>query len=451
MRKPFLLLLVSLSLAVLPASLRAEDEERRALWRDTFERVVKKLQEHGADLGVDLAAIARELRPRLDTIKDDAGFHALLSEMLGRFPRSHFALIPPGAYGEEEEGAGSAATPTPAPESRPASRPARRPRVRGGEGTAGLEVLLVEGEPTIARVTSDGPADKAGLRPGFVVLEVDEIELPKLAERIALRTKRDALRSLYLAGAVHGLFSGTPGDEVFVRYRDGGNEVRETTLRLAKDALRITTKLGELPEIEVAWEKRTLRGGVGYVRFNAFFMPLLEPVRSAIRSFKGAPAVVLDLRGNMGGLGAMAPAIAGLFTCPKGTSLGTSKMSMGEIRFAVFPRADALDCPLAVLVDERSASTAEILAAGLQEAGRAVVVGTPSAGAVLLSMVEKLPTGARLQLAFGDYKTPKGRALEGEGAIPDLVVPLARSSLLRGEDNVIEAALRLLEKERKRD
>jgi carboxyl-terminal processing protease len=119
-------------------------------------------------------------------------------------------------------------------------------------------------------------------------------------------------------------------------------------------------------------------------------------------------------------------------------------MRTGELHFPVFPAHDALTVPLVLLVDSGTASTSEILAAGLQESGRAVVVGTRSAGAVLPSIIEKLPTEARLQYAFGDFRTPKGRTLEGEGVVPDLTVPLARSALLRGEDNVVEVARRFL-------
>jgi carboxyl-terminal processing protease len=96
-----------------------------------------------------------------------------------------------------------------------------------------------------------------------------------------------------------------------------------------------------------------------------------------------------------------------------------------------------------VLTDALSASTSEIFALGLQEAGRAVVVGETTAGAALPSIFKRLPTGATLQFAFADFKTPKGVRVEGRGAVPDVPVALDRRSLLAGHDPQLDAALRV--------
>ena len=85
-----------------------------------------------------------------------------------------------------------------------------------------------------------------------------------------------------------------------------------------------------------------------------------------------------------------------------------------------------------------------MLAGALQEMGRVRVVGTTSAGMVLPSVLKTLPSGARLQYPMADFLTTKGHALEGAGVIPDFVVPRSRASLLRGQDNVVEAARKLL-------
>jgi carboxyl-terminal processing protease len=97
-------------------------------------------------------------------------------------------------------------------------------------------------------------------------------------------------------------------------------------------------------------------------------------------------------------------------------------------------------------VDSGSASTSEIFAGGMQELGRAVVVGERTAGAALPSVIQKLPTGALFQYAIGDFKTPKGTLLEGRGVIPNQVVKLTRAGLLAGRDLSLEAAVSALQR-----
>ena len=88
--------------------------------------------------------------------------------------------------------------------------------------------------------------------------------------------------------------------------------------------------------------------------------------------------------------------------------------------------------PVVILTDEGTASTAEIFAAGLQEAGRALVVGDTSLGAVLPSQVESLPGGAVIQYVVADFKTPKGVLLEGRGVQPNRRVVETRAACCRG-------------------
>jgi carboxyl-terminal processing protease len=92
-------------------------------------------------------------------------------------------------------------------------------------------------------------------------------------------------------------------------------------------------------------------------------------------------------------------------------------------------------------VDGLSASTSEIFAGGLQDLGRARVFGTPTAGAALPSVIEKLPNGDGFQYAIANYTSEGGKVLEGRGVIPDVVVAPTREALLAGHDPVLEAAL----------
>lgn len=112
------------------------------------------------------------------------------------------------------------------------------------------------------------------------------------------------------------------------------------------------------------------------------------------------------------------------------------------MKFIVYPQDDVYQGKVVVLTDYGSASTSEIFAAGLQEIGRAKVVGETSAGAVLPSVFDRLPTGATFQYVVSDYKTPKNILLEHRGAIPDTEIKLTRASLLEGRDLQIEEAIK---------
>ena len=113
----------------------------------------------------------------------------------------------------------------------------------------------------------------------------------------------------------------------------------------------------------------------------------------------------------------------------------TAKPSLGRTPYAG---------PLVILTDEGTASASEILAGGLQEAGRARVVGDSTLGAVLPSIIQALPHGAVMQMVVADFKTPKGIMLEGRGVQPDRRVLETRAAFRAGHDPVMDAALTVL-------
>ena len=143
-----------------------------------------------------------------------------------------------------------------------------------------------------------------------------------------------------------------------------------------------------------------------------------------------------------------APGIAGVLGKEE-TSLGTMHMRSGRTNFVAFPQANAYLGPVVILTDGGSASTSEIFAGGLQELGRAVVVGERTAGAALPSFFQKLPTGALFQYAIADFTTPKGMLIEGRGVAPDVEVKLSRRSLLEGRDVQLDAAIEQIRKQSK--
>jgi carboxyl-terminal processing protease len=167
----------------------------------------------------------------------------------------------------------------------------------------------------------------------------------------------------------------------------------------------------------------------------------------AVASCTQCDGLVIDLRGNPGGIGAMAMGMAGYFLDKPGLRLGTMYMRDAQLNFAVNPRFPSFAGPLAILMDGCSASTSEILAGGLQDLGRAHIFGSRSAAAALPSVIERLPNGDGFQYAVGNYVSEGGKPLEGEGVKPDVEVKLTRAALLSGHDAVVDAALNWIEKD----
>jgi carboxyl-terminal processing protease len=201
---------------------------------------------------------------------------------------------------------------------------------------------------------------------------------------------------------------------------------------------------GNLPDRYVHMETRPIGGDVGYLTLNTWFDQgyLVKTFDEALAQFKEAKGLVIDLRGARGGEGQIPPLFAARLVKQNKTHLGTMIMRQGKFTFGIRPRPETYDGRVAVLVDELSRSATEIFAAGLQELGRARVFGARTAGAVLPSVVDRLPNGDSFQYAIADYVTPKGKRLEGAGVTPDVEIVPTRDQLLAGRDPVLDAAVR---------
>ena len=202
-------------------------------------------------------------------------------------------------------------------------------------------------------------------------------------------------------------------------------------------------QFGYLPEFRVWVEVKTLEGGIGYFRFNAFMNPI--QVMTAYNQFmidnRDAPGVVIDVRGNGGGSGEMAMGMIGWLTAGEKKSVGKVILRDNELNLVVRPRPRPLTGKVAVLIDEMSVSAAEFFASGIRDCTEARLIGTRTAGAVLGSQIEKLPNGDGLQFAAANFLSIRtGKTLEGVGVGPHEVVEPDRELLLQGKDAAIEAA-----------
>jgi carboxyl-terminal processing protease len=182
---------------------------------------------------------------------------------------------------------------------------------------------------------------------------------------------------------------------------------------------------------------------VGYLAFNFWMLPMTERLRSGVDELRaqGMDSLIIDLRGNPGGVGAMSIPIARMLV-REGASLGVLQMREFNQEFNVEPNPEAFDGPIVILVDEGTASTSEIFAVGMRDIGRVTVAGAgSSAGMALPSMIETLPDGGLIQYVVGDYHSGKGTAAEGEGVVPEILVEESRADYAAGRDPVLDAAV----------
>jgi carboxyl-terminal processing protease len=313
-----------------------------------------------------------------------------------------------------------------------------------GIGDPGLTIRLIEGRPTVTAVRPRSSAARRRILPGFIVTQVGGHPLSAASPgKRALRPveERFALRR----SALH-LLQGPIGTQVTLDFLD--NDDRPGRAVLERDPpVGPIRQIGHLPPLQPEARISEI-GGVGVIAFNVFLLdPLLPEIKRAVDRLRsaGVKGMILDLRGNPGGLGAMAIPVASEFVA-RPTPLGSLQFRGFSQTFTAKPSLGRTpyDGPLVILTDEGTASASEILAGGLQEAGRARVVGDTTLGAVLPSIVEALPHGAVMQMVVADFKTPKGILIEGRGVQPDRLVVETRAALQAGRDPVMDAGLAVL-------
>ena len=388
------------------------------LRHESFEIVWRTVKEKHFDPtfgGVDWDKVHDQYAPRIASVTSDSQFYDLLQQMLGELHQSHFGIIRPEEVTQDD-------SPEPA------------------IGGIGVDLRIVDGQATVTRVESGSSADRAGIRLGFIVKKIDDADILPIIEKLAARRESAALRKIRTIRAILALINGPPGTSVRISWLDGQEAAGEATIPREKLKGEMSQRFGNFPPQYVEFESKRLPGNIGYIRFNIFVILVMDKIRAAIRSMSDESGLIVDLRGNPGGVGGMSSGIAGLLE-DKQTSLGTMRMRVGHQNFLVFPQKDPYLGPVVILMDQMSASTSEVFASGMQEIGRAVVVGEQSAGAALPSIIQKLPTGALFQYAIADFKTPKGTLIEGRGVIPDVEIKLSRAALLAGSDAQLDAAI----------
>lgn len=402
--------------------------------KDTFAVVWERLQNSGfkgGHEGLDWAALKAEHQPEIEAAADIKQLRKEINELLEDLKASHFALIPSEAMPES----GKSAAP--------------------GLADTGLRFALAGERLLVERVLPGSTAEKAGIRAGWSVEGLDDTDV-KAALKAMLELDGNARRqseAILLSRANKGVMGISADTRVALRLRDAAGKARTVDVVAAVDPALQSIALPGLPPMPLRISYRRIdRAGAGcalHFEFNQWAMPVYEQLSDALRDNSGCDGVVLDLRGNSGGLIPSLTAVSGLFF-EKPTSLGTMTLGDGQsLQLMALPRQVSDDGreirrhtgKLAILTDRGSISCSDIFPASLQAVGRARIFGSTSAGMALPAAAVPLPSGDRLMYPTADFVDPLKRRIEGVGVVPDQPVVPSPASLSQGGDPVLDAAV----------
>jgi len=349
-----------------------------------------------------------ELRPEAARVHSAAEVRPFIQRLLDTLHQSHFGVIPAEAYDKINDGSAD------------------------GLAQPAFDFRILDGEAVITR-------GSAAIRRGWTILRIGSQDVPALIEKA--RGVANGQREMQLISytvLLHRM-SGNAGDIKTITF--GVDKSATMTCDVELVSPEHVARLGNLPPIPMQIESRKLDDSTGYFRFNAFFEPewLQAELGAAVRACSSCSGFVIDLRGNFGGLVGLVPAVAAWFV-PERRPMGTLISTTGTLKLNINPRAETFHGRLALLIDSLSVSSAEFLAAGLKDLGRARLFGETTQGAALPSSVEKLPDGDQFQFVTANYVSAAGKAVEGAGVMPHETVRLNRNALLIGHDPALEAA-----------
>jgi carboxyl-terminal processing protease len=398
------------------AQLTAEQKQANLASFETVWTTIRDKHWETKPGGLDWQAIHAEYRPRVEAAATTDAARAIMREMIGRLKQTHFAIFPAAVY-QVLDADGS------------------------GDGWPGFEARVLDGHVIVTDVYQPG----SNIKTGWEVLQSNGVNLAQLVAKLQTDP---AVHELQLERAVAARLSGQVGGFRSMVFADQNNTRVPLDVKLLPPRGEFSG-FGNLPPQPVWFESKKL-GNTGYIRFNIFLdlVHVMQEFGDAVQQCAHCDGIVIDVRGNPGGIGAMAMGMAGWLVRQNGERLGVMYMRGATLNFFINPRAQAFEGPVAVLVDGSSASTSEIFAGGLKDLGRARIFGTRTAAAALPSVITRLPNGDGFQYAVANYISEGGKALEGNGVIPDVEVKLTRKALLAGHDTVVDAALDWIRKQK---
>ena len=250
----------------------------------------------------------------------------------------------------------------------------------------GVQISALGGRVTVTAVFRDTPAEGAGMMVGDRIVWVEGHD----ARDWTLDQARDSIR-------------GKPGSVVQIRVaRDGYRDA--IPLSMVRDNVHVA-----------AVQATLLKGGVAHIAIERIARGVADELEEALRDFEGASALIMDLRRNPGGYLDESLRVADLFLAPgQGLAGAEARDFEGEVQKQEWPAqspARLPNTPIVILVDEYTASAAEIISGALQDHDRAVVIGQRTFGKGVIQTVYPLPAGRRISITTGSWHTPLGRSL----------------------------------------
>jgi carboxyl-terminal processing protease len=290
-------------------------------------------------------------------------------------------------------------------------------QLEGRHGGIGAEYVMADGYLVAVAVLEDSPAERGGLLTGDVILEVDGTEVLGLSQNEAI---------------------------LLIRGKNVGTEVVLTAMRSGEpDPLVIRARREEIEVPTVIWELKDAR--VGYVRISFFGSRTSGELEGALRELKksGVTALVLDLRDNPGGMVSTAVDVSGQFIDTGVVFYERHKDGTDKV-FNAKRGGEAIDTPLAVLVNRSTASAAEIVSGALQDHERGLLFGERTFGKGSLQNIRELSDNSSVHVTIAHWLTPDRHEIQDAGLVPDVEIVPSQEALDMGQDPQLEAALRYL-------
>jgi len=274
---------------------------------------------------------------------------------------------------------------------------------QGRFGGIGIEITILKDVLTVVSPIEDTPAFNAGVKSGDQIIKIDGKSTKDISIMEAVKKMR-----------------GPENTKVTIT-------IMRENMAKPKDFV-LTRAIIQVKSVKV----KTFDDNIGYIRIASFNEKTADDLRKALRDIgkkvRPMKGLVLDLRNDPGGLLTQAIEVSDMFL--KAGVIVSTRGRTKNMETKAMARDDGneITCPIVVLVNEGTASAAEIVAGALQDNGRALIIGTKTFGKASVQTVIPLEDGSALKLTTARYYTPKGRSIQAEGIKPDIIVKYVRPS-----------------------
>lgn len=367
--------------------------------------------------GLDWKAVRAQYEPRILAAKTDDEYWELLDKMTGELKDSHTRIHSPKFVMQQRNNESHSL----------------------GVGFAELNGVIV-----VTSIHPQSDAFWAGARSGMTIKTINGEPALPLYQRLVSESRDTSTPWARTRGAVRKINSG-----------DIDSVVSMTFMRSDATEIAATMKRRKFAS-PVEMTARTLPSGFGYIRFSGFNSSLTDGILSEINKMKNTPGLIVDLRNNGGGSGAMVQRLLEQFFKEKQTGMTASTRDGKPIKVFFMPIIElepflkgvgenAYTKPVVVLTNESSASASEIFSVIMKESGRATIIGQRTCGCLTAYMgLADVPGGAQMAYSEVGYKTKNGTRVEGEGVTPNIEVKLTQEDILLNRDRVLERAVQYL-------